>query len=144
MISQIIKKINHKPAESFINTISIYLKCPRMVSYSVKIIKPFLQINIFIKQMFFIFWSCNYEYLDMNLGKLQEILEDRGAWYVTVPGITKIQTWLSNWMTINMNVSSHNTLWLEASYFFIICFYLSSRSLLETQNTDIKQPLSRS
>ena len=88
--------------------------------------------------MFFIFWSCNYEYLDMNLGKIQEILEDRGAWYVTVPGITKSQTWLSDWMATSMNVSSHNTLWLEASYLFTTRSYLSSCSLLEAENTDNK------
>ena len=30
--------------------------------------------------------------MDMNLSKLQEIVEDRGAWHATVHGITKSQT----------------------------------------------------
>ena len=30
--------------------------------------------------------------MDMNLSKLQDIVEDRGAWRVTVHGITKNQT----------------------------------------------------
>ena len=37
--------------------------------------------------------------MDMNLSKLWEIAEDRGAWRVTVHGVTKSQTWLSNWTT---------------------------------------------
>ena len=35
--------------------------------------------------------------MDMNLNKLQEIVEDRGAWGAAVNGVTKSQTWLSNW-----------------------------------------------
>ena len=34
--------------------------------------------------------------MDMNLSKLQDIVEDRGAWRVTVHGITKNQTWLGD------------------------------------------------
>ena len=30
--------------------------------------------------------------LDLNLSKLQEIVEDRGAWHATVCGISKSQT----------------------------------------------------
>jgi len=33
---------------------------------------------------------------DMNLNKLQEIVEDREAWHATVHGITKSHTQLSN------------------------------------------------
>ena len=35
--------------------------------------------------------------MDMNLSKLQEIVEDREAWYGTVHGVIKNQTHLSNW-----------------------------------------------
>ena len=35
--------------------------------------------------------------MDMSLGKLQELVMDREAWHVH--GITKSQTWLSNWAT---------------------------------------------
>jgi len=34
--------------------------------------------------------------MDMNLSKLQEIMEDRGAWSAAVHGVTKSQTRLSN------------------------------------------------
>ena len=34
--------------------------------------------------------------VDMNLGKLWEMEVDRGAWYVTVHGVTKSQTRLSD------------------------------------------------
>ena len=38
--------------------------------------------------------------MDMNLSKLQEIVEDRGAWHAAVDGAAKSRTWLSNWTTI--------------------------------------------
>ena len=34
--------------------------------------------------------------MDMNLRKLQEIVEDKGAWYAVVHGVTKSQIRLSN------------------------------------------------
>ena len=34
--------------------------------------------------------------MDMNLGKLQEIVEDREAWHAAVHGVTKSWTRLSN------------------------------------------------
>ena len=37
--------------------------------------------------------------MEMKLGKLQEIVEDKGAWHAAVHGITKNQIWLSDWTT---------------------------------------------
>ena len=37
--------------------------------------------------------------MDMNLSKLWEILEDRGAWHAAVHRVTKSWTWLSDWTT---------------------------------------------
>ena len=34
--------------------------------------------------------------MDMNLGKLREIVRDREAWHAAVRGVTKSQTQLSN------------------------------------------------
>ena len=40
--------------------------------------------------------------VDMNLSKLWEVLENKGGWHAGIHGVTKSQTWLSNW-TIAMN-----------------------------------------
>ena len=40
--------------------------------------------------------------MDMNLSKLWEIVEDRGAWSVAVHGAAKSQTQLSDWRTTMM------------------------------------------
>ena len=37
--------------------------------------------------------------MDMNLSNLREIVMDRDAWCPAVHGITKSQTWLSDWTT---------------------------------------------
>ena len=37
--------------------------------------------------------------MDMNLSKLQKVVEDMGAWHAVVHGVTKSQTQLSNWTT---------------------------------------------
>ena len=39
--------------------------------------------------------------MDMSLSKFQEIVKDREAWRAAVHGVTKSQTWLSNWTTVN-------------------------------------------
>ena len=39
--------------------------------------------------------------MDINLGKLQEILKDRGAWCAAVLGVSKSQTWLHHWTARN-------------------------------------------
>ena len=67
--------------------------------------------------------------MDMNLSKLQEIVEDRGAWYAAVHGVAKNRTQLSDWATATaINYDQDN---LPGSYlsnslcsfkiFFLLC-----------------------
>ena len=37
--------------------------------------------------------------MDRSLSKLREIVKDREGWHATVHGVSKNQTWLSNWTT---------------------------------------------
>ena len=57
--------------------------------------------------------------MDTNLSKLQEMVEDRGAWHAPVHGVTKGQTWLSDWTTTIM----FWPLWsvLELSWHLWVC-----------------------
>ena len=41
--------------------------------------------------------------VDMSLSELQEMVEDRKAWCAAVYGVTKSQTWLSEWTTVTIN-----------------------------------------
>ena len=44
-------------------------------------------------------WDGIIDSVDMNLGKLWEILKDRETWHAAVHGVTKSWIWLSNWTT---------------------------------------------
>ena len=48
--------------------------------------------------------------MDMNLSKLRETVEDRGAWHATVHGVTRSQTGLSSWRTATTLSISNNSL----------------------------------
>ena len=39
--------------------------------------------------------------MDINLGKLQEMVKDREAWHAAIRGVTKSRTWLGDWATAN-------------------------------------------
>ena len=54
--------------------------------------------------------------MDMGLGGLQELVMDREAWRAVVHGVTKSQTWLSDWT--ELNVFKHN---IQLNEMRIIC-----------------------
>ena len=62
--------------------------------------------------------------MDMNLKKLLEIVEDRGAWQATVCSVAKSRRWLSNWTTLlsHENVTSKKMMRLS--------WFLAYRKLL--------------
>ena len=47
--------------------------------------------------------------MDMSLSTLWELVMDREAWHTAVHGVTKSQTWLSNWTELNRIIMSYDS-----------------------------------
>ena len=54
--------------------------------------------------------------MDMNLGKLQEMVRDGEAWHAVVHGAAKSQTQLSNWTETDTGIVHFSKYIVELSY----------------------------
>ena len=66
-------------------------------------------------------WATEDEMLGVSLSKFQEIVTDREAWRTDIHGVTKSQTWLSDWTTAFHCVSIHLPVDMELSPSFDNC-----------------------
>ena len=63
--------------------------------------------------------------VDMSLSKLWEMVKDREAWHTAVHGVTKSQTWLSDWTALKKECHNYSLVicdkesWME-SYPFLL------------------------
>ena len=46
----------------------------------------------------------HHHLMHMSLSKLQELVMDRESWHAVVHGVTKSQTWLSDWTELNIQI----------------------------------------
>ena len=63
--------------------------------------------------------------MDMNLSKLQEIVEEEEAWHAAVHGVTKSRTWLRDWTTTTTGHWRHFVTWQVITDTYTHLKYLS-------------------
>jgi len=56
--------------------------------------------------------------MDVSLSELRELVMDREVWHAAIHGVTKSQTWLSDWTELNWTECSFYSCFLEVCFFF--------------------------
>ena len=80
--------------------------------------------------------------MDMSFSKLREMVKDRDAWRAAVHGVSKSQTWLSDWTTMPLLKIPHGATKTQHSQ--INNFFLKTREIqnyffiLKWRNTELR------
>ena len=82
--------------------------------------------------------------MDMGLGELWELVMDREAWRTEVHGVTKSQTWLSNWTEVYKDytkypiIVTYNKQDIEIHVYYHSCVFLKLKSYVDYASWIVK------